>query len=85
METQITTSKNMVRFIIDGWFKGVRAEMARQMGWKQTTLQRREESGTFTADQQSEILTKSDEMGWGIEPAHFFPERLAPAELEPAQ
>ena len=67
----------MVRFIIDRWFGGVRAEMARQMGWKETTLQRREESGSFTASQQREILDMSDVQGWGITPEHFFPERLA--------
>lgn len=69
--------ENMVTFIIKNWFGGVRAEMARQMNWKATMLQRREEAGHFTAHQQREILQKSDDLGWGIKPAHFFPERQA--------
>lgn len=76
------TPINPVRYIINGWFEGNRSAMARQMGWPITTLQDCEKRGSFTAEQQRQILTASDKYNWKISPTHFFPERLAPKNQE---
>jgi len=69
--------ENAVRFITHVFFGGSQANLCREMAWNPTTVSARAAKGGFTADQQTALLEKSDAQGWGIRPAHFFPERLS--------
>lgn len=69
--------ENPVRFITTTFFGGRLNRLSGQMDWPSSTLTERARVGSFTSRQQREILMKSDALGWGIRPAHFFPDRLA--------